>query len=278
MLSIMVRPRWILALLGALAVAAVFALLGQWQLQSAMKSGEVEERTTEVVQPLTEVANPADPIRQTATGQMVSVDGHYVGGDEQIIAGRLNGGIAGYWVVSHFAVDLPDAPGIPIARGWAADRESAQAVADELAARNSAIETVTIEGRLLPSEGPEVPAEGTDPHEMRTVAVSALINLWADFDNQSVYTAYIVSAEPPSGLTQIDSPEPEPEVELNWLNIFYAVEWAVFAGFAVFLWYRLVRDAWERERDEAEDAAAEDASSEDAAATPAADEPLSERA
>ena len=55
MLSIMVRPRWILALLGALAVAAVFALLGQWQLQSAMESGKVEERTTEVVQPLTEV-------------------------------------------------------------------------------------------------------------------------------------------------------------------------------------------------------------------------------
>jgi surfeit locus 1 family protein len=33
--------------------------------------------------------------------------------------------------------------------------------------------------------------------------------------------------------------------------VFYAVEWVVFAGFAVFLWYRLVRDAVERERDEA---------------------------
>ena len=41
-------------------------------------------------------------------------------------------------------------------------------------------------------------------------------------------------------------------MELNWLNVFYAVEWVVFAGFAVFLWYRLVRDAVERERDEAE--------------------------
>jgi surfeit locus 1 family protein len=39
----------------------------------------------------------------------------------------------------------------------------------------------------------------------------------------------------------------------------------VFAGFAVFLWYRLVRDAVERERDEAAAAAA---AASDAAAGP----------
>jgi hypothetical protein len=39
------------------------------------------------------------------------------------------------------------------------------------------------------------------------------------------------------------------------LNIFYAIEWVVFAGFAVFLWYRLVRDAWEREEELREEAA-----------------------
>jgi hypothetical protein len=44
-------------------------------------------------------------------------------------------------------------------------------------------------------------------------------------------------------------------VALNWLNVFYAVEWVVFAGFAIFLWYRLVRDAVEREREAAEEAA-----------------------
>lgn len=33
---------------------------------------------------------------------------------------------------------------------------------------------------------------------------------------------------------------------INWLNLFYAVEWVVFAGFAIFFWYRLVRDDWEK--------------------------------
>lgn len=276
MLSIMVRPRWILALLGALAVAAVFALLGQWQLTSAMQANKPEDRTTEIVQPLADAALPAEPIDQASTGQMVTVDGRWVPGDEQLVMGRLNGGVAGYWVVSRFTVDTAGDPAIPVARGWAADKADAQAVADKLATSDSADELVTIVGRLLPTEGAEVPAEDGDPHAMKTVAVSALINLWSDFDNRDVYSAYIVSHEPPAGLVQIDSAEPEPEVELNWLNIFYAVEWAVFAGFAVFLWYRLVRDAWERERDEAEEAA--DAAAAASGPTPDEHAALSERA
>ena len=45
---------------------------------------------------------------------------------------------------------------------------------------------------------------------------------------------------------------------MNWLNVFYALEWVVFAGFAVFLWFRLVKDAVEREKDLAAEAAASD--------------------
>jgi surfeit locus 1 family protein len=101
-----------------------------------------------------------------------------------------------------------------------------------------------------------VPTGGDDAHVVKNLSVAALINLWADFDERDVYFAYLVADGAPAGLEQIDSFEPVPEVELNWLNIFYAVEWAVFAGFAVFLWYRLVRDAWEREREEEADAAA----------------------
>ena len=41
---------------------------------------------------------------------------------------------------------------------------------------------------------------------------------------------------------------------MNWLNIFYAAEWAVFAGFAFYLWYRLAKDAWEKEVEDFEDA------------------------
>ena len=61
-------------------------------------------------------------------------------------------------------------------------------------------------------------------------------------------------ADAPVGLETIDAPAPAAEVELNWLNIFYAAEWVVFAGFAVFLWWRFVRDDWERQEQEREEA------------------------
>ncbi|WP_241984672.1 SURF1 family protein [Cryobacterium adonitolivorans] len=249
----MVRRRWIAALVLALAIAAGFALLGQWQLDRAISSGEVVERSTETVQPLSDTVSPDGPPAQAAEGQMVQTSGSFVAGDEQIISGRHNGGETGFWVVSHFVTD--EGASIAVARGWTADSDEAAAVRDRLATQMSILSLQPLTGRFLSSEAPGLPDEDADPHTMTTVSTAALINLWANWSDQSVYQGYIVDTVAPDGLAVIDSPEPVVEVPLNWLNIFYALEWVVFAGFAVFLWYRLVRDAWERETEEAEIAA-----------------------
>lgn len=256
MLQMMLRPRWVLALLLALGIAAAFALLGQWQLERAVEQAAVVERPTEEVRPLADVAQPDGPTEQAATGQRVEVAGVIVPGDTVLVEGRLNDGVAGYWVVAHLEVTDAAAGGLPVALGWAPDEASARAAlervdADAAAAAGEA-EPVTVVGRFLPSEAPIVPDEGDDPFAMQTVAVAQLINVWADYDDRPVYFGYVTATEPAPGLEAIVSPPPEQAVELNWLNIFYAVEWAVFAAFAVFLWYRLVRDAVERERELAE--------------------------
>ena len=75
-----------------------------------------------------------------------------------------------------------------------------------------------------------------------------LINLWSQAPD-GVYGGYLILDSAPAGLELIDAPEPVTEVGLNLLNVFYAIEWVVFAGFAIFLWYRLVRDAWELENE-----------------------------
>ena len=62
----MLRPRWVGALVLALAIAAAFALLGQWQLDRAIASAQVEERTTEDVVVLADVVSPDGP-RQPLT-------------------------------------------------------------------------------------------------------------------------------------------------------------------------------------------------------------------
>ena len=254
MIRMMLRPRWILALLLALAVAAAFALLGRWQLERAVASGQVVERSTETVRPLDQTVDPDGPPREAATGQMVTVDGSFVPGDDQLISDRLNVGASGFWVVSRFVTT--DAANIPVARGWTADRAAADKVIEALAGLPAG-QPLTLTGRFVPSEAPVVPADGRDPHTQSTVSTAALINLWTGFTDQSVYAGYLVDSTSPTGLLVIDSPEPGSDASLNWLNIFYALEWAVFAGFAVFLWYRLVRDAWEREEEQAAIDAAE---------------------
>jgi surfeit locus 1 family protein len=75
----------------------------------------------------------------------------------------------------------------------------------------------------------------------------------------TAYGGYIVDNVAPSGLTKIQSVKPVNDVSLDWLNIFYAIEWVLFAGFAIYLWYRLVRDVWEREEEVLDDAAAAEA-------------------
>jgi cytochrome oxidase assembly protein ShyY1 len=257
MLQMMLRPRWVLALLLALGIAAGFALLGQWQLERAVEQAVVQERPTEDVRPLADVAQPDGPTEQAATGQRVEVTGTFVPGDTVIVEGRLNDGVAGYWPVAHLEVTDAAPGGLPIALGWASDLEAAQQAADRFDAQAGG--EVTVVGRFLPSEAPIAPDAEADPNSMQTVAVAQLINVWADYDDRPVYFGYVTSAEPAAGLEAISSPPPEESKELNWLNVFYAVEWVVFAGFAIFLWYRLVRDAVERERDAAEEAAEADA-------------------
>ena len=254
MLRMMLRPRWVLALLAALGIAAGFALLGQWQLERAVEQAVVQERPTEEVRPLAEVAAPDGYTEQAATGQRVEATGTFVPGDTVIVEWRVNDGESGYWPVAH--LEVTDAPqgGLPVALGWAPDLDTARDAADRF--DSAAGGEVTVIGRFLPSEAPTVPDPDADPFSMRTVAVAQLINVWTDYDDRPVYFGYVTATEPAAGLEAISSPPPEQSVELNWLNVFYAVEWVVFAGFAIFLWYRLVRDAVQREREEAEEAEA----------------------
>jgi len=249
LLRMMLRPRWIGALVLAMAVAAGFAWLGQWQLGRAIESGTEVVSPTEHMSELSSVAKPDGPIRDAATGQLVTATGSFNPHDYTLIADRINRGKTGYWVAGHFTLGTPDASGRPVAlavaRGWAPTRAAAEAAVQRLAARPA--EAVTITGRLLPTEAPVFPGDGQNPATMTTMSAAHLYNVWTDVAGTDVYEAYVVEHQRLPGLSAIYSPPPIQQVTLNWLNVFYAVEWAVFAGFALYFWYRVVKDAKERE-------------------------------
>ncbi|WP_133546091.1 SURF1 family cytochrome oxidase biogenesis protein [Microbacterium sp. BK668] len=252
----MLRPRWIAMLGLCLVVAGIFAWLGQWQLSRAIDTDPTPPGATEVVRPLAEVTEPGEYLPEPLVGQLVETSGRWVPGDFLLVESRFNDGVEGYWVTGQLRLADPAAPtSVAVAVGWAPTAEAARRAAEQLdqdAAAPSA-ETVTVVGRLIADEGPLPPPRGSDPQTMTRMSPAALLSWWHDTEGLDVYRPYIASQTAPGGLDDISSPPPDEGSRVNWLNIFYAVEWAVFAGFAFYLWYRLAKDAWEKEVEEMED-------------------------
>ncbi|HEV7956412.1 MAG: hypothetical protein JWL94_761 [Microbacteriaceae bacterium] len=244
MWSVARRPKWIAMLALALAVAGAFAALGQWQLERSINSGASVERETETVRPLTEVAEPQSSFSEAVGGQLVSVEGEFAADNFVVLSGRMNDGSEGYWVVGRHLTK--GGASLAVALGWAPTAGAAASAAQDLGGGPT-----TVTGRYLPSEAPQ--DSDFENGELSAMSTAALINVWPHFRGD-VYSGYVVSGVAPAGLERIDSPSPTAEIAVNWLNIFYAAEWVVFAGFAIFMWWRLVKDAWEREVQLAEEA------------------------
>lgn len=255
--EVMLRPWWLGMLGVALLIAAVFAWLGQWQLGSAIDTSPPPAGMTEEVRPLADVVEPGEYVPEPLVGQRVEASGSFVADDFRVISSRFDDGVEGYWVVGQLRVQADPPVSLAVALGWTDDRDEAEAVAARLDAAPP--QDVDLTGRLIADEGPAAPPRGADPREMTRMSPAALLSEWHDIDGLDVYRGYLTAAEAPSGLTAIHSPAPDERSSVNWLNIFYAVEWAVFAGFAFYMWYRLAKDAWEKELEELEDAVGDDA-------------------
>lgn len=255
MWSVARRPKWIAALVFAFAVATVFALLGQWQLSRSFDSVVDEAIDTETSVPLTELAEPQTGITGIEDARMVELAGSFVPGEFVALDSRLSDGELGSWLVGHLRTD--GGASIAVALGWHPEPEVVARLAAEPLAELVAGQRLELSGRYLAIESPRLSdAEAGQP--LSTVSVAAFVNgEWAD--PGPVYGGYVAAADAPGELRTIHAPPPEVQTSLNWLNIFYAVEWAIFAGFALYLWYRLVRDAWEREQEELDDPESDDA-------------------
>jgi cytochrome oxidase assembly protein ShyY1 len=258
------KPRWIAALVLAFVISTVFVLLSQWQFSQSQDAPPPPPAATEQVRPLTETFRPGEPLLAATADQMVTFTGSFDPERQVLVRNRLSDGRSGYWVVNAFTVDgaqLPPASGtapagvvIPVARGWIAEPGQADTAPGGQA---------TVTGRLLPTEAPI--AEPRVDGQVASLSVAELINLW---DTPS-YAAFVAAFSIDVGGTEVGAgtaasalepievgPQPQ-ETPVNWMNVFYAVEWVVFAGFAFFLWWRLVADDHRRTLEAREDAEAE---------------------
>ncbi len=232
------RPKWIAALLLALGVAAAFAALGQWQLERSIETAIVDDRDTETAVALESIAEPQSVMTSEASGRIVTVTGTWVEGDERSITGRLSGddgsgaaGEPGDWIVRH--LQTADGASLVVVAGYVRVGASIPTLPGG---------TETLSGRYVPSESPQ--SGDFENGERTVIAVADLINEWDEVG--PVYSGYLVLSNAPAGLDTVAAPAPELERELNILNLFYAIEWVLFGGFAVYLWWRLVKDEQEK--------------------------------
>lgn len=247
------RPKWIAGLFLALAIAAVFALLGQWQLERSFTSVEPEDQNQKPVV-LIATEKPGEPLTAAAANKLVKAEIFVNTENVFIVANRLQRAadqvIPGYWVIANSGVLLEDGEStasLSVGIGFAETLAAAETARAELMDSIQAQAFLEQTGRYLQTEGPETQIDPAKPYLMQSFSLSQLVNLYTGSEIESLAGFMVLDAEPGFGLERIVIAPPEAGTEVNWLTLFYALEWALFAGFAVFLWWRLVEDQRIRE-------------------------------
>ncbi len=233
MLRTALRPKWLALFAVMVGVVVAFVELGAWQLdvaRSRSAADAVQAAAAQPAAPLRDVLEPHRPFRSDLSVRRVTVDGTYAG-PQVLIADRRLAGRAGWWVVAPLRTEGGT---VAVLRGFVSDPADAPAVPAG---------DVHVAGAIAPGESP---SERTDlpSGQLGSVDLSVLVQRWpGDLYNAFVFATAESGEGIPAdlGLTRVPPPPPIPE-GLSWRNAAYALQWWMFAAFAVFMWVKMVRD------------------------------------
>ena len=251
--SVARRPKWIGGLLLALAIAAVFAVLGQWQLERTFTVVEPEVQNEQAFV-LNEIATPGAPLTAEAANVLVSANIMLDQSNLYIVSNRLQrageGVVAGYWLIANSGALLADndtTGSLTVAIGFSESLETIEAARTGL--QTSILLQAFLEstGRYLQTEAPVQSPDQSRPYLLGSLSLAQLVNFYSSDQVESFAGFLALDAEPGLGLDRINLPAQQVGTSVNWLTLFYAVEWVLFGFFAVFLWWRLVQDQRLRE-------------------------------
>jgi surfeit locus 1 family protein len=231
--------------LHALAVLATVAavLLGVWQY-GAWQTGREDQAAARVdaaPRALATVMTADQAFPGDAVGQPVDLAGRWLPGSTVYVADRELHGRRGIWAVTPVEVcpsgsRCEGRPAMLVVRGWA------PSVADAPAAPTG---PVRVTGWLQPGEGSGV----GDPDPADDVLPELRIADAIQHVDQDLYGGYVVARRvtpagaATAGLEAVTpSSLPEAAATTSLRNLLYALEWWVFGGFAVFIWWRWCRD------------------------------------
>ncbi|GGJ49481.1 SURF1 family protein [Streptomyces brasiliensis] len=245
MYRFLLTPRWWGINVFVLLAIPICIFLGSWQLSRfegrvqdhRTATEQVEAGSKEAARPLAELL----PVDKATSGRRATATGRY--GEQLLVPDRDLDGKRGFYVLTLLRTGSGKA--LPVVRGWLPGS------ADAAKAPAAPTGEVTVTGALQASETPGdngVNAQGGLPRG-QTAAISAasLVNLVP----YRLYDAWITLDKGDSGMTAVPAAAPDNTgLDLKaFQNLGYTGEWFVFAGFVVFMWFRLLRRELEFLRD-----------------------------
>jgi cytochrome oxidase assembly protein ShyY1 len=261
----LLTPRWWGINVFVLLAIPFCLYMGSWQLgrfeermdnhRSATERASTDRQ--EAARPLAELL----PVDKATSGEQTTATGRYA--DQLLVPDRELDGTSGYYVLTLLRQDGGKA--LPVVRGWL------PGTPDPAKAPAPPAGEVTVTGALQASEVPGdngVSARGGLPAgQTAAISSASLINL-VSYD---VEDAFVTLNQGDSGMKAVPAKAAaQTGLDLKaFQNLGYTGEWFVFAGFVVFMWFRLLR----REAELARDAEMGLVPDETGTAAPAASEP-----
>ncbi|MEV4226354.1 SURF1 family protein [Streptomyces bobili] len=245
MYRFLLTPRWWGINVFVLLAIPFCVLMGSWQL-SRFEARVDDQRTaeaqadsarTETPRPLAEML----PVDKATYGKRVTASGRY--GEQLLVPDRELDGRRGFYVLTLLRTD--GGRTLPVVRGWL------PGTADAAKAPAPPAGEVSVTGALQASETPGdngVSAQGgLPPGQTGAISTASLVNLVDD----DLYDAWVTLGTADSGMTAVPASAPSGTgLDLKaFQNLGYTGEWFVFAGFVVFMWFRLLRREIEFARD-----------------------------
>ncbi|MFJ6867403.1 SURF1 family protein [Streptomyces termitum] len=233
-------PRWWGIHLFVLLAIPFCVFMGTWQMgkfedrvDSHREAEQKPPASAEAAVPLASLL----PVDKETSGRAAKARGRY--GKQFLVPGRELDGRSGAYVLTLLRTD--GGRSLPVVRGWLpAGAEAPAPPSGE----------VTVVGALQASENQGtkgVTAGGLPEGQLGMISAASLVNVVDD----EVYDAWVTLSASPAGLT----PVPAAAAAGTGLdakafqNLGYTAEWFVFAGFVVFMWFRLLRREAEAARD-----------------------------
>jgi cytochrome oxidase assembly protein ShyY1 len=242
----LLTPRWWAINVFVVLAIPVCLVAGSWQLsrfEDQVAAHREQQDAAEVTGPARPLARLLPPTTETV-GEVATVTGRFDAGEQLLVPDRELDGERGFYVLTPL---LPSdgGPAVPVVRGWLPGAADAGRVPEPPAGE------VTVAGALQAAESPsEVGggATGLPDGQLAVIGAASLINVLP----YEVVDAWITvrDAEAPLAAVPPTAPSGSGLDADAFQNLGYTAEWFVFAGFAVFMWFRLFRRELEAKRDE----------------------------